>query len=365
MVPVGVNLWQAMWLGAVTPGEGPARLERELDRLRALDLALVRILAGAEGPDDAPFRVTPTLQPSPGTYDPVLWDGLARALDALHARGMRAIVCLGNFWPWSGGLPQYVAWATGEAIPHPKDAVRGWARLVRFSARFYDLPEAREAFAAHVERVVRRFAGHPALLAWELLNEPRGIHRRASMRAWLAATAELVRSLDPSTPVTTGSEGSTTHPLLAGLSFVEDHRADAITLSTCHLWPENWGRWDPRADDDEAFARMLAWARAYLRRHAELAAKLNKPLLFEELGLARDGRVCDPAAPTRRRDAFLDAMLREANGLADEGLPVAGVLVWSWAGEGNGDPPHEPQDWYGIHAADASTLAVLRRWARG
>jgi mannan endo-1,4-beta-mannosidase len=55
--------------------------------------------------------------------------------------------------------------------------------------------------------------------------------------------------------------------------------------------------------------------------------------------------------------------------------PVAGVNFWAWSGEGRpreaggawkpgdpwvGDPPHEPQGWYGVYDADAGTLAVIK-----
>ena len=60
----------------------------------------------------------------------------------------------------------------------------------------------------------------------------------------------------------------------------------------------------------------------------------------------------------------------------DAGGSVAGTHFWAWSGEGRaqhpdhhfqpgdtsylGDPPHEPQGWYGVFDVDASTQAVIR-----
>ena len=51
---VGANLWQAMHLGADADAGGDrARLVRELDRLQALGVANLRVMAASEGPDES------------------------------------------------------------------------------------------------------------------------------------------------------------------------------------------------------------------------------------------------------------------------------------------------------------------------
>lgn len=360
---VGVNFWHAMWLGAEAPLGDPDRLRRELDTLAERGLSCVRLMVGAEGPNDAEERVAPALQPEPGVWDRWLLDGLGVTLDELAARDMSAIACLTNFWWWSGGLSQYRAWAGAGEIPRA-----GYDEFERFSAGFYRDAGARALFDAHVDVVVSRYAGHRALLAWEVCNEARGKHDPEGMRSFLVETARYVRSIDPATPVASGSEGSTAHPERAGLDFADDHRDPSIDLATCHLWLQNWGLWDPAADDDGRFEEALGWSREYLRRHARAAAALGKPLWIEEIGLARDGGRFDAGATTTRRDRFFDEMLTEARALESQGLPVAGLLAWAWTGEGGeriGDPPHEPPGWYGIAARDTSTLGVLSRHATG
>ncbi|MAQ14640.1 MAG: hypothetical protein CMN30_07570 [Sandaracinus sp.] len=353
---VGVNFWQAPWVQA----SDPDRLRRELDLLAEHGVRELRLMAAAEGPDQS-GRIVPSLRPTPTSWSAPLEDALEATLHELAARDMEAILCLGNFWSWSGGLTQLRAWAHGGAIPEPPDgeAFRAYA------AGFYGHPEARALYADHLEHIVARLREAPAIACWQILNEPRGLHDPEGMRAFLGETATLLKRLDPERPVATGSEGSTADPAGAGLDFARDHAHPAIDWCTCHLWPENWELWDPHTADEARFAEVLAWARAYLRRHAEAAAALGKPLLFEETGLARDGRRMG-RGPTTYRDRFFAAMLDEARSLRAEGLPLRSVLFWAWSGEAldppgpwGGDPPHEPPGWYGIGSTDHSTLAVL------
>ena len=100
---IGTNFWYGMNLGAPASGDQD-RLIRELDRLYEMGVTNLRILAGSEGPMGNPWQVVPTLQPNPGTYDEDLWMGLDFLLYEIGKRNMKAVVCLTNFWPWSGGM---------------------------------------------------------------------------------------------------------------------------------------------------------------------------------------------------------------------------------------------------------------------
>lgn len=367
---VGVNLWQAMWWGAF---DRP-RLERELDHVARLGVSVVRVLAGSEGPDSAPHRVVPSLSPDLRTHRPELVEGLAAALDALRGRDMRAIVCLGNFWHWSGGIAQYRAFCDGTEIPYPVGDAPDWNGFARYATGFYDMPAAMALFDAHVAKIVEATRDHDAVFLYEILNEPRGMDAAPQMRAFLHRTASAVRALTTH-PIALGSEGSTDEPEVVGLSFERDHDHPAITHTTIHVWPENWGRWDPQANDDEVFEDMLEWTRRYVRSHAERAAALGRPLVIEELGLSRDGGRYNPDASTERRDRFFATVRDEVESMREDGLEVVGIVFWAWAGEVlatrpggpwrvgdplSGDPPHEPQGWYGIGGSDTSTHQIIQ-----
>ena len=89
---MGANLWYAMNLGCEgAVGCNRARLDRELDRLKARGVSCVRILGASEGPDDEPWRVSPSLQPSAGVFNEQIAGGLDYTLAALERRGMDAM----------------------------------------------------------------------------------------------------------------------------------------------------------------------------------------------------------------------------------------------------------------------------------
>ena len=97
------------------------------------------------------------MQKAPGVYDPALLDGLDYLLSEMSARGMKAVVVLNDFWPWSGGMAQYVAWSQKTPIPYPPPAANGdWDTYQKYSARFYKDKKAVKWFRDFVRTIVRR-----------------------------------------------------------------------------------------------------------------------------------------------------------------------------------------------------------------
>lgn len=369
---MGANFWQAAFLE-------PDQLRRELDRLVALGVRNVRIWASSEGPDTEPWRVTPAAQPAPGQAREAFLGRLGSLLQELRKRDMDAVLVLNNFWSWSGGMAQYVSWATGQSIPYPPPAPGGdWGRFMDFSALFYVTPKALELSNDWIRQVVPRFREEPALFAWELANEPRGMKEIRAFNAWIDSTSRLIRGLDPYHLITTGSEGQTPDPKSSGLDLEENHRYPAIDYATLHVWAQNWGWFDPQ-NPLVTLTPSIQKAKAYVRDHAARAQRLGKPLIIEEFGLARDRESLDPASRTRYRDLFYREVFEETLQLARQGSPVAGVNFWAWSGEARpslplgtpwrsgdallGDPPHEPQGWYGVYESDKTTLDIIHEFA--
>jgi mannan endo-1,4-beta-mannosidase len=360
---VGANFWQGMNLGVDGPSGDRTRLVEELDRLQQLGVTNLRVMASSEGPNTEPYRMTPALMISPGVYDESVLDGLDYLLAQMGERGMRAVMVLNNYWHWSGGMAQYVSWHEGTAIPYPGN----WGVFMAYSARFYACVECQTWYRNHIEAMVNHINAYtglayrddPAIFSWELANEPRRYPDE-----WIDETAAYIKSLDPNHLVTTGLEGT---PPGESQDFIETHNGPDIDYATIHIWPQNWGWYEPM--NPSTYAQAETRARNYFQEHATDAAALGKPLVLEEFGLARDWEplhdIYNPDSPTTYRDLFYTAMFEEVYTSVSTGGPVAGDNFWAWSGQARpgddwvGDPPHETPGWYSVYDTDESTLAII------
>ncbi len=387
---VGANFWQAMNLASRGPGGNRAQLLRELDNLKAKGITNLRISAASEGPDTEPLRAVPALMKSPGVYDADLWDGLDFLLKEMGARGMKAVMVLGNMWHWSGGFGQYLVWAkVADSIPYPPPRENGsWEEYQKFSAQFYGNAQAVGYYFDHIRTIVQRsntytgklYRDDPAIMAWELANEPRGIDKVEDMHKWMAETSSLIKSLDHHHLVTTGSEGDTGDPKASGTDFYADHDFPHIDYATAHVWIQNWGWYEPKTPEDATvgYAAALDRAKGYIDSHVARSVLLNKPLVFEEFGIARDDNSFDPASTVQWRDRYYGEIFDYLFAYAQARV-VSGTNFWAWSGESRpvppyglwwnpgdpllGDPPHELQGWYGVYDTDSSTLEVISKYA--
>jgi beta-glucosidase len=384
---VGANYWQAMNLASRGPGGDRQQLARELDAMCAHGITNLRIMAATEGPDTEPLRIAPALLQAPGVYNADLLDGLDFVLQALADRDMKAIMTLGNMWHWSGGFGQYLVWAgRASSIPYPPPHPAGdWDEYQRFAAEFYGNARAVSYYLDHVTKIVTRvnhytntsYRDDPTIMAWELANEPRALSNVDSYLAWIATTARLIKSLDRDHLVTIGSEGDTSEPSYSGTEYLRDHSLSMIDYGTAHVWAQNWGWYDPL--HAVTYAPAVALAKAYIDSHVARTLTLDKPIVFEEFGLARDLGSFSPASPVTVRDRYYAEIFDHLYAIAKDHA-VAGANFWAYAGEsrpvppfgqwwqpGNslvGDPPHEQQGWYSVYNSDTSTLAIAERFSR-
>lgn len=379
---VGTNFWYGMNL-AVSDQE---RLIRELDRLNNLGIKNLRIIAGSEGDSKTSWTVQPTMQKEPGIYNEELWIGLDFLLSEMKNRDMTAVVCLNNFWPWSGGFAQYVSWANkNEKIPYPPPAnVGDWKTYQQYSARFYSDKMAKKWFENHIEKVVNRinsinkisYKKDTTIMAWQLANEPEGSNNIEAYRNWIHETAKFIKNLDSNHLVSIGSEGNTPSPS-NGTNFEIDHQSKYIDYCTFHLWIQNWGWYDP-LKAKETYQQAVEKANKYIDEHVKIAQKLNKPIVLEEFGISRDENNYDPNSSLRIRDKYYKVIFEKIYSLSKTIPEVAGVNFWAWGGEGRpkslmslwkegddfiGDPPHELQGWYSVYDADLSTREIISSYA--
>ncbi len=388
----GANIWYGAYLGANTPYGDRARLRRELDRLQALGIRNLRLLGSAEL---SPLKnsITPGFRDRSATYNQDLLVGLDWTLAEMARRDMTAVLYLTNFWEWSGGMMTYLYWVNGGRYIDMNDPANPWPAFADAAAAFYANAPAQALYRDYIRAVVTRtnsvtgraYADDPTIMAWQLANEPRpggsdavAVPNLPAFYDWVDGTARYIKALDGNHLVCTGSEG------LKGSIEREEvvlaaHRSPAIDYQTAHIWPNNWSWMDP-ANLPGTYDAGAAKVADYISTHVRLAKTLGKPLVIEEFGYPRDGAAAyDPTVTTVFKDRFYRQIYAAIEADAAAGGPLAGSNFWAWNGEARtphtdhrfrrgdlnymGDPPHEPQGWYGVFDSDATTLAVIRAHA--
>ncbi len=385
---VGTNMWYAAYLGANAPYGNRDRLKRELDRVAALGIESVRILGSSE---NSPLKnsVAPTFRDRGKRYNRNLLEGLDFALAEMGKRKLGAVIYLANFWEWSGGFMTYLYWTNGGRYINMNDPAHPWPEFPDMSSDFYGRPPAVALLNDYIRAVVGRtnsITGRPyrddsTIQSWQLANEPRpGGSPEAVQRhmpaylKWIDTTARLIKAIDPNHMVSTGSEG-TQGCGESDQCALDAHSSPAIDYMTAHIWPQNWSWADPN-DLPGTWPTVEKNTRDYFARQVAIAERLSKPLVVEEFGFPRDEGGFEPGNSTIWKDKFYSLIFELALDDMKAGGPVAGTHFWAWSGEGRaqhpdhhfqpgdtsyvGDPPHEPQGWYGVFDVDGSTQAVIR-----
>lgn len=265
----------------------PAALEETLAKAAALGAWGLRTNGFNDARDK---RGDTTIQLSRGVYDETSFRGLDLVLARARHHGVKLVLTLGNYWDAYGGTRQYVEWA---GLPAPTEG----------DPRFFTEREVIEHFKQNVIHTLSRvntvdgirYGEHPAVLGWELLNEPRGTgldRQGVAMRAWVDEVAAVVKAQAPGHLVGTGEEGFDAsrqgydegfwgavpaHWLFeASASFRRNTASPFIDFGSAHFYPELWGI--PREATAEAGARWIS-------EHTALASELGKPLFLGEFGL--------------------------------------------------------------------------------
>lgn len=379
----GANIWYGAYLGADAAYGNRARLGRELDRLKALGITNLRILASAEE-----GRLRNSIKPGFRTkagWNETLFTGLDYCMAEVAKRGMKAVLYLTNFWEWSGGMMTYLDYTTGSIIDMG-DPAHPWPAFADRNAGFYRNADAIAMYHDHVRYLVSRtnsvtgklYCDDPAIMAWQLCNEPRPGGSDAVIAkslpdyyAWISSTAKLIRSIDSNHLVSLGHEGTIAANGREDV-FIDAH-AD-IDYVTAHIWPLNWG-WVNGKDLAGTWTAGSRKVQDYLDTHVRLANAIGKPLVIEEFGFPRDGEGYDPTVSTEYRERYYKMIYDVAEASIASGGPVAGTNFWAWNGEARaahpdyrfkdgdlqymGDPPHEPQGWYGNFDTDAAMLKLI------
>lgn len=390
---VGANFWYGAYLGADAAYGDRDRLLRELDQLQELGINNLRIVAASEESNFG-LPLSPPFQYKNGAYNETLLQGLDFLLAEMGKRNLKAVMVLNNFWDWSGGMSQYVSWATGEPVVDPStDKEVTWDEMMDFSGRFYQIEASQKLYRKYIKMLVNRensftkkaYKNDPAIMSWQLANEPRPLkdgykNNEENVKVfsnWVHETAKFIHAQDPNHLVSTGSEGSM--GTLNKLEYAKQaHETEYIDYITFHLWPKNWGWY--KADKPETMESTKKHALEYIIEHVAMSEELNKPSVLEEIGFVRDGETFSPESPTIVRDEFYGFILNLLEESVKEGESFKGLNFWGWGGEGRaqqpdhmwipndaisytGDPYSEAQGLNSIYNTDKSTLDLISKYA--
>jgi mannan endo-1,4-beta-mannosidase len=247
----------------------------------------------------------------PATGTPQLREGpfglprLDHAVQLAGQRGIRLILTLTNYHADLGGMPQY----------------QNWLHLASVND-IYANRDATAMFQNWVQAIVTRqnaltnlsYANDPAILAWEIVNEPRYPGDPAGTRTvtnWLAEMSQFIRANAPRQLIAAGDEGFFNHRQAGdnwlfngscGVSAEDILGIPTIDFGTFHMYPDQWNQ-----PDFQAFGEM------WIQNHIAAAQRATKPVILEEYGV--------PASAAR--NGIYDTWLRMI-----EDQNVAGDLVW-------------------------------------
>jgi mannan endo-1,4-beta-mannosidase len=229
-----------------------------------------------------------------------------------HEAGIRLILPLVNYWTDFGGMDQYVQWFGGG----PRD-------------RFYRDAAVRAAYQSYVQRVLTRrntitnrlYCDEPAILAWELANEPEcdTADGCAVLLEWLRTMSAWVRRCDPNHLIAAGDQGyfrggsGDLYNGSHGVDCAAFLRLPDIDFGTFHLYPQGWNQTDP-----------IRFGIEWIDRHLQAGRDAGKPVVMEEYGMS----VGPGGLPSAlARDFVYRCWLREIiarGGAGDLGWMIAG-----------------------------------------
>ena len=376
---IGFNFWYAGLLASEGTGGDRERLHRELDYLKSVGIDNLRIMVGADGPENR-AKVRPSLQTEPGIYNDTLLTGLDYLLQELGKRDMLAVLFFNNTWEWTGGYSQYLEWAGYGKAPVP--VIDGWPAFMEYAGQYVHCSLCDSLFRNHIRNIVTRvnsltgvpYIEDPAIMSWQIANEPRpmGAGNKEAYERFIVSTAQYIKSLDPNHLVSVGSEGSYGSENDMDL-YRKVHQTEFVDYLTCHIWPKNW-MWIDIQDVPGSVERAAMLAEGYLEEHVSLAVALNKPLVLSEFGFPRDNHRYDREDPVMARNAFYGRIFNHLAASAQNSGNFAGCNIWAWGGFARpqhifwepgddycGDPAQEEQGLNSVFAED-ETVSLIQSY---
>jgi mannan endo-1,4-beta-mannosidase len=348
--------------------------------MKKIGIDNLRVMVGAEGPEDNNYRVQPTLQPEPGKYNQELLDGLDFLLAEMGKRKMVAILFLNNSWDWSGGFGRYLEWNGYGKSLGIREPGNEWNKFTAYMGQFNTCEPCIAQYHNHIRFILGRtnsynglkYTNDPAIMAWKIGNEPRAFGNKFKM---ILSISALIKLIDPNHLVTTGTEGSWGCEGSDSL-FERIHTTPDIDYLTVHIWPLNWG-WIKQENIAATIDNAIERTNDYITTEIKIAEKLNKPIVMEEFGLPCDNYKFSTTDNILFRDKYYDNIFKKVEESSKNNGVVAGANFWTWSGYGRpvpgqvwyrrgndylGDPPCEEQGVNSVFDTDSSTINLVKKY---
>jgi mannan endo-1,4-beta-mannosidase len=328
--------------------EDRARMPETLQQAGQLGIKVVRVWASGEGgPNDvkpigADFNDWPrthSFRNKPDEWNEAEFVFLDRVLAEAARDGLRVQLCLANWWRDTGGVTQYLRWS---GIAGADDDKQPFGINKEIAMQFYTNDTARRLYRGHVQKIVTRrntitgtmYRDDATIFGYELLNEAQSVTGRwEERRAWFAEMSAYLKSIDPNHLIAPGDWGY--RSAAERREWLKDHALPNIDYCDVHNYP--------RADTDISVDSSPA-LREFVQNRVAAAAAVNKPLVFGEFGMGRDGFKGLTEVEWFR--AYFEHTAREG---------VGGAMFWILT--------PDPSRGYAVtysSAADASVLAEIR-----
>ncbi len=330
---------------------------------RALNFTVVRTWGFYDSPDSA---LPAVIQFRPGVFN----ERALRALDyVVYQAGrnnLRLLIPFVNNWNEYGGMNQYVRWRTQlpeAASSHSRytqaeintTVSGGGGREYEIAINalwghddFYSDPIIKGWYKTYVSTLINRmntFTGvryrdEPAILGWELANEPRSSDRSGILvNSWVSEMASYIKSIDPNHLVGTGEEGFDVSAAgysfssynqqawlfdgTAGVSFRANSSVSGIDFASCHVYPESWNL-------------SASAGNSWIRDHVRIARLLGRPMILGEFAVREE----KPATYS----SWMTTALLDGS---------AGALVWQMLAG-----PRTDAQGYGFRCPDEAALCL-------
>ena len=282
-------------------GANVAVMYREDDRARMPEtlraaaqngIRVVRIWASGEGgpndvkpiADQADWPRTHSFRRAPGHWNEDEFVFLDRVIAEAARNDLKVQLCLANWWRDTGGVTQYLRWAgiSGADDDHEPFGINTERAML-----FYTNPETRRLYREQVEKIATRrntvtgilYRDDPAIFGYELINEAQAVTGRWSeRRAWIAEMSSYLKALDPNHLIAPGDWGY--RSAAERREWLLDHQLATIDYCDVHNYPR---------DDLDSFVDSPDVLRQFMENRAAAAFALQKPQVFGEFGMAREG----------------------------------------------------------------------------